>query len=63
MEKNIRELKASGMLKRAGPDKGGHCEVLKTSLNKSFTFLRFVFCVSFLFFLIKRKNKRKNIRI
>ena len=28
VEKNIRELKASGRLKRVGADKGGHWEVV-----------------------------------
>ena len=29
VEKNIRELKASGRLKRVGADKGGHWEVIE----------------------------------
>ena len=29
VEKNIRELKVSGRLKRIGPDKGGHWEVIE----------------------------------
>ena len=28
VEKNIRELKAAGRLRRVGPDKGGHWEVV-----------------------------------
>ena len=28
IEKNIRELKASGSLRRVGPDRGGHWEVV-----------------------------------
>ena len=29
VEKNIRELKAAGRLRRVGPDKGGHWEVVE----------------------------------
>ena len=29
VEKNIRELKATGRLRRVGPDKGGHWEVVE----------------------------------
>ena len=30
IEKNVRQLKAAGRLRRVGPDKGGHWEVLDT---------------------------------
>jgi ATP-dependent DNA helicase RecG len=33
VEKNIRELKAAGRLRRIGPDKGGHWEVVGDGID------------------------------